>query len=74
MIYSIEELVEETPRGIRVLFHDGQKVAELRGGNAAVIALSFENLRRQDERLADEYMGGVIAGIVHMTMLSHGLA
>lgn len=74
MIYSIEEIVEGTRPAFRVLFHDGQTVAELRGGNALVIAISFENLRRQDERLADEYMAGVMAGIFHMTVLMHGPA
>ena len=74
MIYSIEEIGEGAQPGVRVLFHDGRTVAELRGGYALVIALSFENLRRLDERLADEYMAGVIAGIVHMTIRSHGLA
>lgn len=74
MIYSIEEISDGAERGIRVVFHDGQTVAELRGGNALVIGLSFENLRRQDERLADEYMGGVIAGVCHMTMRERGLA
>ena len=74
MIYRIEGIGEGAPEGFRVLFHDGQTVAELRGGNALVIALSFEGLRRLDERLADEYMAGVIAGICHMTMLAHGMA
>jgi hypothetical protein len=75
MIYSIEEIREEgAQRGFRVLFHDGQVTAELRGGYALAIAISFENLRRQDERLADEYMAGVIAGICHMTMRAHGMA
>ena len=74
MTYSIEEINDGAERGVRVLFHDGQTVAELRGGNALVIGLSFENLRRQDERLADEYIAGVVAGICHMTMRERGLA
>jgi len=76
MIYSIEEIGggEGTERGVRVLFHDGQTVAELRGGNASVIALTFENLRRQDERRADDYMAGVVAGLCHMIIRSNGLA
>lgn len=68
MIYSIEELNSDPERRIRVLFHDGQTVVELRGGNAAVIALTFENLKTHDEMRADDYMAGVVAGIIHTVM------
>ncbi len=72
MIYSIEDISDGGQPIIRVIFHDGQTAAELRGGNAGVVALTFENLRRQDERRADDYMAGVMAGLFHMIVIHNG--
>jgi hypothetical protein len=60
--------VEPTPgdsQGILVRFYNGDKVAELHGGLAMMIGLSFSNLMMTNPLRAHEYMAGVIAGLTH---------
>lgn len=64
MLYSIEEI----EGGVRVKYHDGQNLCELRGGNAAVIALTFQNMSSQSEQRGDDYMAGVMAALTHSVM------
>lgn len=46
----------------------GEQVIKLEGGFSEVIVMTFQNLIQYDYR-GDDYMAGVIAGILHCHML-----
>lgn len=58
-------LIEIDSGGIRVEYAEtGLLAFELRGANALTIALIYANLRHNDPKRADDYISGVMAGLV----------
>lgn len=56
--------------GIVLVFNAaGQQVIKLEGGYGEVIVMSYLNICRIDQARGDDYMAGVIAGIMHCHML-----
>lgn len=46
----------------------GEQVIKLEGGFSEVILMTYQNLSQQEHR-GDDYMAGVIAGIMHCHIL-----
>jgi hypothetical protein len=44
---------------------DEQPVARLKGGNTIQIALSYMNMRQQSKKRANDYLAGVVQGLVY---------
>lgn len=64
---------QDADRSYIVYIFDGQPVVMLEGGYAEVIVMTFMNMGQHDipggGNRGDDYMAGVVAGIMHMQML-----
>jgi len=61
-------ILEQIEDGIKVFYVDGMFVCELRGGNVLIIAATFNNLSSRSAQRGDDYMAGVVAGLMHCQM------
>ena len=52
-----------------VYIYDGQPVIRLEGGTTELILLTFQNMSQYEHR-GDDYMAGVIQGIMHCHMIA----
>lgn len=65
---SIYQLKRDADNSI-IVYQVGNQVIKLEGGFADVIVMTYQNMSTLGEHRGDDYMAGVIAGIMHCHML-----
>lgn len=65
---SIYQLRQDAD-GIVLVYQAGNQVIKLEGGSSELIVMTFLNMQGYGEQRADDYMAGVVAGIIHMNLL-----
>lgn len=62
-------LKQDGDYSVQVYNFAGAPVVRLEGGFSEVIIMTFQNMSKIGETRGDDYMAGVVAGIMHMQML-----
>ncbi len=68
-LYSMVEQEDENGMPYLEVYNMTDPILTLKGGHAQVIGLSFLNMSKIGPQRGDDYMAGVTAGCVHMTLL-----
>lgn len=64
MIYQLKGDAD----GSVIVYLHGNQVIKLEGGNSPVIVMTYQNMSQYKHR-GDDYMAGVIAGIMHCHLI-----
>jgi hypothetical protein len=68
MVKTLEEVSEEST-GSYAVYLAGNQVALLAGGYAFAIVMKYYFMATTDQQRADDFMAGVIDGLLHASMI-----